>query len=86
MFHGAAVALCLPRSPDVSQWATRLREAPGLVLVESGEASSSVTAAGQEAVIVKMTTSPAGVTLWCTFDAARVAALAAVWVAETACA
>jgi aspartate-semialdehyde dehydrogenase len=86
VFHGAAVALCLPNSPDVLHWATRLREAPGLVLVESGEASSTVTAAGQEALIVKMTTSSAGATLWCVFDAARIAALAAIWVAETVCA
>lgn len=86
VFHGAAVALCLPNCPDASQWATRLREAPGLVLVESGEASSSITGAGQEALIVKMTTSSAGATLWCVFDAARIAALTAIWVAETVCA
>ena len=83
VFHGAAVGLCLPNHPDVSQWAPRLHEAPGLVLVESGEASSSVTAAGQEALIVKLTTSSVGATLWCVFDAARIAALAAIWVAET---
>ncbi len=83
IFHGAAVAIFLPYRIDFQQWAARLREAPGLILVESGEASGTVEAAGQEAVIVKLTASPAGATLWCVFDAARVAALSAIWVAET---
>jgi len=83
IFHGAAVAIFLPYRADLPQWAARLREAPGLILVESGEASGSVEAAGQEAVIVKLTASPAGATIWCVFDAARVAALSAIWVAET---
>jgi aspartate-semialdehyde dehydrogenase len=83
IFHGAAVAIFLPYRIDFQQWAARLREAPGLILVESGEASGTVEAAGQEAVIVKLTASRAGATLWCVFDAARVAALSAIWVAET---
>jgi aspartate-semialdehyde dehydrogenase len=83
IFHGASVAIFLPYRIDFQQWAARLREAPGLILVESGEASGTVEAAGQEAVIVKLTTSRAGATLWCVFDAARVAALSAIWVAET---
>ena len=83
IFHGAAVAIFLPYRVDLPEWSGRLREAPGLILVESGEASGSVEAAGQEAVIVKLTASPAGAVLWCVFDAARVAALSAIWVAET---
>jgi aspartate-semialdehyde dehydrogenase len=83
VFHGAAVAIVLPARPDTAQWATRLREAPGIVLVESGEASGSVDAAGQEAVIVKLAVTPSGATLWCMFDAARIAALSAIWIAET---
>jgi len=83
VFHGAAVALFLPYQADTPQWAARLRGAPGLVLVESGEASGSADAAGQEAVIVKLTVGPAGAALWCVFDPARIAALAAIWVAET---
>jgi aspartate-semialdehyde dehydrogenase len=83
IFHGAAVAIFLSSRADSLQWGLRLREAPGLVLVETGEASASVEAAGQEAVIVKLITNPAGTVLWCVFDAARIAALAAIWVAET---
>lgn len=83
VFHGAVVALFLPAAATTPDPAARLREAPGIVLVESGEASGSVDAAGQEAVIAKLATSPAGATLWCAFDAARLAALSAIWVAET---
>jgi aspartate-semialdehyde dehydrogenase len=82
-FHGGAVALFLPPGPALEDARTRLRDAPGIVLVESGEASSFVDAATQEAVIAKLTVAPAGATLWCVFDPARVAALAALWIAET---
>jgi aspartate-semialdehyde dehydrogenase len=82
-FHGGAVAMFLPPGPALESARTRLRDAPGIVLVESGEASSFVDAATQEAVIAKLTVSPAGATLWCVFDPARVAALAALWIAET---
>ncbi len=83
VFHGAAIALTLPHQAGTPQWSARLREAPGIVVVEGGEASGSVDAAGQEAVIIKIATSPAGAALWCVFDAARLAALSAIWVAET---
>ncbi|HLW69551.1 MAG TPA: hypothetical protein VKS22_02910 [Candidatus Binataceae bacterium] len=82
-FLGAAVALFLPLAAETSQWAAQLRAAPGIILVESGEASSFVDAAAQEAVIAKLTVTPAGVAIWCVFDAARLAALSAIWIAET---
>jgi hypothetical protein len=53
------------------------------VLVESGEASSLVDATRQEAVIVKLTNTAAGAALWAVFDPARLAALTALWIAET---
>jgi aspartate-semialdehyde dehydrogenase len=82
LFHGAAVGIFLPAHPEMHEWAARLRNAPGLVLVEGGEASGTVDAAGQEAVIAKLTINESGATLWCVFDAARLAALTALWIAE----
>jgi aspartate-semialdehyde dehydrogenase len=82
-FHGSAVSLFLPRSSDSIELASRLRAAPGIILVENSDASTLIDAAGQEAVIVRVTLTPAGVALWCVFDAARLAALSAVWIAET---
>jgi hypothetical protein len=60
-----------------------LRSAPGIILVESEEASGLVDGVGQEAIIVRLTVSRGGAaSIWCTFDAARLAALSAVWIAE----
>ncbi len=83
VFHGSATALFVPRSPDSTEWASRLRAAPGIILVENSDASTLIDAAGQEAVIVRVSLTPAGAALWCVFDAARLAALSAVWIAET---
>lgn len=83
-FHSTAVTLSLPAAPDAGEWPSRLRSAPGIILVESDEASGFVDAAGQEAVIVRMFSNPSGAaTAWCVFDSARIAALSAVWIAET---
>jgi aspartate-semialdehyde dehydrogenase len=82
-FHGAGVALFLPAVAEMPDCAALLRAAPGIILVETGAASSFVDAAGQEAVIAKLTETPAGAMIWCVFDAARLAALTAVWIAET---
>jgi len=82
-FHGSAVALFVPTA-DMREWPLRLRAAPGVILVESDEASGFVDAIGQEAVLVRMGVPVAGGTaLWCTFDSARIAALSALWIAET---
>jgi aspartate-semialdehyde dehydrogenase len=81
-FHGSAVALFLPTGKESSEWAARLRSAPGIILVESDEVAGLVDAVSQEAVIVRMTQTAAGAALWCAFDAARLAALTAVWIAE----
>jgi len=82
-FLGAAVALFLPVASETSQWAEWLRAAPGIILVESGEASSFIDAAAQEAVIAKLTVTPSGAAIWSVFDGARLAALSAIWIAET---
>lgn len=82
-FHGAGLTLSLPTAQGMSEWPTRLRAAPGILLVESAEVSTFVDAARQEAAIVKMTITAAGATLWAVFDPARLAALTALWIAET---
>jgi len=81
-FHGSAVELLLPRGSDSGQWVERLRSAPGLILLEGDEAASFTDAVGQEATLVRMSQSEGGCSIWCVFDATRLAALSAVWIAE----
>lgn len=68
---------------ETAEWAGRLRAAPGIIMVEGSDVSSFVDAVGQEAVLVRMSTNRAGATLWSVFDGPRLAALSAVWIAET---
>ena len=83
-FHGGAIALFVPAAGDMGEWSGRLRSAPGIILVESDEASGLVDAVGQEGVVVRMGGGgPGGAALWCTYDGARIAALSALWIAET---
>ena len=82
-FHGSAVALFVSAA-DIREWPQRLRSGPGVILVESDEASGFIDAIGQEAVLVRMGMPAAGGSaIWCTFDGARIAALSALWIAET---
>jgi aspartate-semialdehyde dehydrogenase len=82
-FHGSAVALFVPAA-DIREWPQRLRSALGVILVESDEASGFIDAVGQEAVLVRIGVPVAGGSaIWCTFDGARIAALSALWIAET---
>jgi aspartate-semialdehyde dehydrogenase len=82
-FHGSGVALFLPVGEARMEWAERLRSAPGLILVANDEAAGFVDAVGQEGAITRMSLDAAGAAIWCAFDAARLAALTAVWIAET---
>jgi aspartate-semialdehyde dehydrogenase len=82
-FHGTGVALFLPRGESQTSWPERLRSAPGLLLVNPGDAAGFVDAVGQDGAITRITLDEAGASVWCAFDAARLAALTAVWIAET---
>ena len=82
-FHGCGVLLSLPSVADAANWPDRLRVAPGVIVSESAEAVNFVGAAGQEAVLVKLNSGPAGATVWCAFDAPRLIALSAIWIAES---
>ncbi len=61
----------------------RIRSAPGLLLVEEDEPLGVIDAIGQDAILVQAAAGPSGLKLWCAFDNARIAALTALWIAET---
>jgi aspartate-semialdehyde dehydrogenase len=82
-FHGSGIALFLPANQAKMEWAERLRSAPGLILVADDEAAGFVDAVGHEGAITRISSDAAGAAIWCAFDAARLAALTAVWIAET---
>lgn len=84
IFHGGAAALFVPSSggANVAEWPKRLREAPGIILVDENDSMSLTNAIGQEAILVRMNSTPAGAAFWCAYDSARLAAMTAVWIAE----
>jgi aspartate-semialdehyde dehydrogenase len=83
VFHGSAMTVLIPDPAEPENLAARLRAAPGLLLVTGEEGSASVIdAIGQEAILVMLSAHPAGASVWCAFDSARLAALDAVWIAE----
>ena len=83
VFHGSAMTVLIPAPADPDNLAARLRAAPGLLLVTGEEGSAGVVdAVGHEAILAMLGTQPAGASIWCAFDSARLAALDAVWVAE----
>lgn len=88
VFHGSGVALFLPageaRTDEARMaWAERLRSTPGLILVANDSGTGFVDAVGQDGAITRISLDTAGAAIWCSFDAARLAALTAVWIAET---
>jgi len=80
--HGTALAL----SARIDCYLARrkLREAPGVLLVEDEgpQFRGVVDAVGEDAILVRVLERPPGVALWCLFDSARLAVLPALWVAE----
>ncbi len=82
VLHGAAITLGLTNATGSDTWAAALRGAPGVLLIESEEPPSVVDAIGQEALLLNYTLGTSGSSLWCVFDNARRAALAALWIAE----
>ena len=83
ILHGSALSILIPEFTDLPNLRDRLRAAPGLLLAEGEEGAAGVIdAIGQEAILVEPAAQAAGVSVWCAFDSARLAALDAVWVAE----
>jgi aspartate-semialdehyde dehydrogenase len=83
VLHGTSLAIQLPALEGGIEATDRLRAAPGVLLIEEGESLGITDAVGQEAILVRAESAAASVMLWCAFDNTRLAALDAVWVAET---
>jgi aspartate-semialdehyde dehydrogenase len=82
VLHGTAIVLSLPSALGSDTWAAALRAAPGVLLVDNDEPLTVVDAIGQEALLLSLAVGASGSSLWCVFDNARRAALAALWIAE----
>jgi aspartate-semialdehyde dehydrogenase len=85
VLHGSALSIqgAVKLEASDQDWIERLRAAPGVLLREEDEPLSIIDAAGQEAIMVRAERVAAGAALWCVFDNARLAALIALWIAET---
>jgi aspartate-semialdehyde dehydrogenase len=83
VFHGCAIGACVFAAGDTSKWIERVRAAPGLLMVGETESAGLVEAIGEDAVLVRASLRPDGMTLWCVLDNARLAALDALWIAES---
>ena len=81
VLHGTALCLNLPIAAGAQQWADSLRAAPG-ILLENDEPATVVDAIEQEALLLSINRGANGTSIWCVFDNARRAALAALWIAE----
>jgi aspartate-semialdehyde dehydrogenase len=87
VLHGSALTVDIPR-PRGSRGngedaVDLLRVAPGILIAEEGEPLGVIDAVGQEAIVVSVETRPDSLSLWCVFDNTRLAALGALWIAET---
>ncbi|MDO8433648.1 MAG: hypothetical protein Q7S58_14680 [Candidatus Binatus sp.] len=83
VLHGSALAINLPALIDGGDARELLRIAPGVLIAEEGEPLGVIDAVGQEAIVVSVEESPGALGLWCVFDNTRLAALGALWIAET---
>jgi aspartate-semialdehyde dehydrogenase len=79
--HGAALSLCIPRAQDAADWRERLRSTPG-VLLEEDKPAALIEVVNQDAIVVSVCEEKPAWLVWCAFDNARLAALAALWAAE----
>jgi aspartate-semialdehyde dehydrogenase len=83
ILHGSGLAITLPAADEYDRMVAALQSAPGLLMQEPGEPLGVIDAVGQEAIIVSTERAGPGLALWCVFDNARIAALDALWIAET---
>ncbi len=80
--HGTALSVCLPPTEHPGLWQERLRSAPG-ILFEENKAPTLLDVINYEAIVLSVMQERPGYLLWGAFDNLRVAALSALWVAET---
>jgi aspartate-semialdehyde dehydrogenase len=83
VLHGSALTIDIQAASNGSDARELLRAAPGLLVAEEGEPLGVIDAVGQEAIVVSVETRAQSVSLWCVFDNTRLAALSALWIAET---
>jgi aspartate-semialdehyde dehydrogenase len=83
ILHGSALAINLPALIEGGDARELLRIAPGVLMAEEGEPLGVIDAVGQEAIVVSVDDGPGTLGLWCVFDNTRLAALGALWIAET---
>ena len=83
VLHGSALTIDIQAASNGHDARELLRAAPGLLVAEEGEPLGVIDAVGQEAIVVSVETRPQSVSLWCVFDNTRLAALSALWIAET---
>lgn len=83
VLHGTGMTIAAKLESAGDEWLEGLRATPGILLIEEGQPLSIVDAVGQEAIDISAERNGDWATLWCTFDNTRIAALAALWIAET---
>jgi aspartate-semialdehyde dehydrogenase len=83
VLYGSSMAIAIPPRDDTPALIEKLRAAPGVLLTEEAEPLGVIDAVGQEAILVQAENGPHGLGIWCVFDNARIAALCALWIAET---
>jgi len=83
VLHGTGLAIFVPAAATEG-WRDKLSAAPGMLMLEDDDPAGIVDAMNQEAVCASATIGPSGLALWCVFDSARRAAMAAMWIAECA--
>ncbi len=81
ILHGTSLAIHFDKAAD--SWLENLRAAPGILMADEGEPLSVIDAVGQEAIIARAEETVQGAEIWCAFDNARLAALDALWIAES---
>jgi len=83
ILHGSVLSIQLTPSENAASYADLLRAAPGVLFVDDNRPVGVIDALGQEAVLVKLNRQPSGTALFAAFDNARLAALIAIWIAES---
>ena len=83
ILHGTGLTIAARLQTAGDEWLESLRATPGVLLMEEGQALSVIDAVGQEAIEISAERTGDTANLWCVFDNTRLAALAAVWTAET---
>ncbi len=83
VLHGSGLSIDLPWIGNGAEVMERMRAAPGVLINEEGEPLGLIDAVGQEAIVVSIEERPGSISLWCVFDNTRLAALDALWIAET---